>query len=338
MVDADPGDGLCAATDGSCTLRAAIQEANANAGTDTIEIPAGTYTLTIAGIKEDQSAFGDLDITDALIIVGSGENETIINANRLDRVFHNFAASDISNLTILGGQARDELYGSGIRNEAPLKLKSVTVRENGNIKYPAYPEVEMHAFSQGIFTSADLLIEDSQIEANGVGKGGNGVTGGGLALSDASTTTLIDTVVSNNEASEGGGIAVMEARDFGTPTLILNRSRVTQNKAYTGYGLFARRGVVLIDSSVIDYNENAGFQTTTNGAGIYTIFSRLEIKNSIVDNNRNGETVGSEGAAGISLVVSSAIIDQSIIRHNGTGRARGGGIYAGLSTPNEQPC
>ena len=40
MVDAEPGDGLCE-TDitGDCTLRAAVQEANAFAGVDTITVP-----------------------------------------------------------------------------------------------------------------------------------------------------------------------------------------------------------------------------------------------------------------------------------------------------------
>ena len=53
-VDANPGDGLCqTATPGECTLRAAIQEANALSGADTITLPADTYTLTIAGAGED---------------------------------------------------------------------------------------------------------------------------------------------------------------------------------------------------------------------------------------------------------------------------------------------
>src|SRR5262249_43423379 len=46
-TDAHPGDGICATLTGTCTLRAAIQEANALAGTDQIVLPAGTYTLTI---------------------------------------------------------------------------------------------------------------------------------------------------------------------------------------------------------------------------------------------------------------------------------------------------
>src|ERR671916_1848883 len=49
-VDANLGNGLCATAAGTCTLRAAVQEANATAEVnDVIEVPAGIYTLTIAG-------------------------------------------------------------------------------------------------------------------------------------------------------------------------------------------------------------------------------------------------------------------------------------------------
>src|SRR5262249_4471441 len=49
-VDAAPGDGTCATSTGVCTLRAAIQEANAlTGGPHTIRLPPGTYALTISG-------------------------------------------------------------------------------------------------------------------------------------------------------------------------------------------------------------------------------------------------------------------------------------------------
>jgi CSLREA domain-containing protein len=41
-LDANPGDGACADGGGACSLRAAIGEANALAGADTIMLPAGT--------------------------------------------------------------------------------------------------------------------------------------------------------------------------------------------------------------------------------------------------------------------------------------------------------
>ncbi len=54
FVDETIGDGICdAAGANGCTLRAAIQEANALAGADTITLPAGTFTLTIAGAGEE---------------------------------------------------------------------------------------------------------------------------------------------------------------------------------------------------------------------------------------------------------------------------------------------
>src|SRR6266404_7208434 len=71
-VDAAPGNGSCATAGGGCTLRAAIQEANANTGPDTITVPDGTYMLTIAGRDEDSAATGDLDITDDVTITGAG--------------------------------------------------------------------------------------------------------------------------------------------------------------------------------------------------------------------------------------------------------------------------
>src|SRR5512144_284336 len=63
-VAANPAGGVCetAVGNGVCTLRAAVQVANASGAADTINIPPGTYTLTIAGINENAAATGDLDI------------------------------------------------------------------------------------------------------------------------------------------------------------------------------------------------------------------------------------------------------------------------------------
>lgn len=48
--DSNPGDGVCAASGGGCTLRAAIQEANALPGADSIEfaIASGPQTITLS--------------------------------------------------------------------------------------------------------------------------------------------------------------------------------------------------------------------------------------------------------------------------------------------------
>ena len=65
-IDADPGDGVCDAGAGACTLRAAIDEANRHALPDTITIGAGIDpVVSIAGIDDDANDSGDLDATTA---------------------------------------------------------------------------------------------------------------------------------------------------------------------------------------------------------------------------------------------------------------------------------
>lgn len=95
-VDANPGDGICADSGGQCSLRAAISEANAWPGADTITLPAGTYLLTLAGASEDANATGDLDITSDITINGAGAASTIIDANQLDRVLQIAGGSTVT--------------------------------------------------------------------------------------------------------------------------------------------------------------------------------------------------------------------------------------------------
>src|SRR5687768_15112228 len=80
--------------DGDCSLREAIRAANSNTqvdtcpvgtSTDVINVPAGTYLLTIAGRDEDAAASGDLDLLGDITLNGAGVAATIIDGNQLDR-------------------------------------------------------------------------------------------------------------------------------------------------------------------------------------------------------------------------------------------------------------
>lgn len=104
-VDINPGNGVCATSSNVCTLRAAIQEANALAGEDVITLPAGTYTLTITGENEEDAATGDLDIHGNVTINGGTANTTIIDGGAIDRVFdiRNPYSVTFTNLTIQNG-------------------------------------------------------------------------------------------------------------------------------------------------------------------------------------------------------------------------------------------
>src|SRR5262245_28486377 len=123
LVDAAVGLNGCRTAANTCTLRAAIQEADATSGLDEIDLPAGIFKLTING-TDDTEATGDLDIRDPMTIKGAGQNLTILDASGLDpngpdhRVFRVRAGAQdlvtIQDLTVGGGHATN---GGGILKE-----------------------------------------------------------------------------------------------------------------------------------------------------------------------------------------------------------------------------
>src|SRR5262245_47983617 len=57
-LDANLGDGVAADSLGRTSLRAAVMEANALAGADTINLPSATYALTLTGSEENNARGG----------------------------------------------------------------------------------------------------------------------------------------------------------------------------------------------------------------------------------------------------------------------------------------
>ncbi len=101
--DATPGNGTCADAASHCSLRAAIEEANALSQTVTVNVPPGTYTTTL----------GALEVTDAagVQILGTGAGVSITNAGASSDIFEtqHAAASgetgaflDLTNVTVTG--------------------------------------------------------------------------------------------------------------------------------------------------------------------------------------------------------------------------------------------
>ncbi len=212
---ADTNDGVC---DSNCSLREAITAANNLAGTDTITVPAGTYTLTIAGADEDINATGDLDITDSLTINGMGSS-TIIQAGvtsgaGIDRVFHVLAGSivSISNTTIANGTC-SLCYGGGIFNDdGTLTVTNITFSDNAA------------GYGGGIFNEGTTFVSNSTFLGNsGAGNGGG--------IINANTMDVTNSTFSSNETpGSGGGIF------NGLGNLTVTNSTFSNNSANFGDG------------------------------------------------------------------------------------------------------
>lgn len=215
-ADALPGDGTCATTGGGCSVRAAIEEANATAGEDTVSIPAGVHTLTIAGAGEDDGATGDLDVANPLVIEGAGAASTVLDGGGVDRVLDLGADTTIRRLTIRGGDAVAE-DGGGVRAT------------------PLPPHASM-----------TVTMEDTIVTAN------DALNGGGIANQDLSTLVLRRSTLTDNDANGGGGLD--EVGDGST----LENVTVSGNFAGNGDGIRSAAAVGLTHATVVDDRLSGG--------------------------------------------------------------------------------
>lgn len=202
-------DGICASATGFCTLRAAIQEANATLGVaDTILLPAGKYVLKLVGAFEENAATGDLDILADLTITGAGSAETLIIGKK-DRVLDIYDDADVTlaGLTITKGalgkgrQTGSELQGAGIFNDGDLTLSDVVISNNKTTDDAG-----------GIHNLDTIVGTDVTIIKNKAGLDGAGINhvGNDLQLTRA-------TIAKNKAGDEGGGI-----QNIGSPVLLVN--------------------------------------------------------------------------------------------------------------------
>ncbi len=122
-VDASIGDGVCATGAGTCNLRAAVQEANAQAGTATINVGAGTFVLSLLADRLEEDAGGDLDVRGKLRLVGAGPADTFIQSAVPDRILHvhEWAVAEVRGLTVRSGVSSGS-YGGAVRVDPDATL------------------------------------------------------------------------------------------------------------------------------------------------------------------------------------------------------------------------
>ncbi|MCO6458616.1 MAG: choice-of-anchor D domain-containing protein [Pirellulaceae bacterium] len=289
----DGGDGLT-------SLREAIDLANTNGEDDRIELPAGTYDLTLAPVGDNANAGGDLDVggdgghTTEIVGLGVGAAQTLIRSQTGDRVLDVLpgAVVTLDNLTVTGGQ---EARGGGIYN------------------------------------GGTLTIAGSRIESNTAEEGGG--------IYNADVLRILDSTVTLNVAdgvfARGGGIA-SGGFEFGAATLYLERTDVSYNRAE---GTVEGRGggISSLSGMFIDVEFNAlideGGEPEPGACG--SGFSSLEVCHSSIHHNE-AISGGSESySLGGGVDTTDGVIVHSTIHDNLADL--GGGIYnaapAGIAIP-----
>jgi uncharacterized repeat protein (TIGR01451 family) len=308
--DADPGDGACATLADRCTLRAAIMETNALVGADTIVLPSGVYTLTIAGSGEDMAAMGDLDIADDLSVEGAGAESTRIDGNSSqvnDRVVHVIGSGVkvvVTGVTVQGGREAGDA-GGGIRADGELSLENAAVVEN---------------IGDGV--SGHVLTVTNSLVGHNTGRG---------IRCESCRLTVVDSTILENEKSgiqvQYGDVSVIrsmihdngERGIWGFDVDLLVESSTIRGHTYgeggSGIGL---NGTATISNSVISDNI-----ASWAGGGIRCDGNLVVIRSTIC-----GNTTGSYGG-GIYANRGLQIADSTVCSNTAS---LGGGIYVGAAT------
>ncbi len=263
--DVSPGDGICADASGQCTLRAAVQEADAqpSGSVITILVPAGTFPLKL----------GVLSLTaNTITVQGAGGGATTVDGRNASQVFNVSPAASVTlgQLAIINGNAS---LGGGIQNAGALMLTNSTVAAS------------VASNGGGIYNQqgGTLALASTTVSQNVAGR-----DGGGLANNGGTLQLSLSTVSGNKASQAGGGIVNF----FGTVSI--SQSTIAANAASGknsegGGGIANGDGTLTVDQSTISGNStNSG----TGGSAIFNILA-TSVSNSTISGNMSPQTSGS---------------------------------------------
>jgi len=303
-ADANTAVSDCADSAGKCTLRAAIQQANANGGSNTISLPAGTYSLSLTSdtdtapshATEVDAASGDLDISNNLTITGAGASTTIVDGfslyncttlmrNRVFQIVSGYTVT-ISGLTVqYAGADQDSAGNSALCDDG----------SGGGATQSTYsPDEGGGIYNSGTLTLSSVIVSHNEADDEGGGIYNDGAlalssvtvdsnrasdSGGGI-LSEGSTFSMENSSVTLNVAtSNGAGIALSGADGEYSQTATISSSTINQNFAMLGAGMVVFNTRTTIDETTISQNMSLA------ASGIFYYYPDLTIQNSTITGN-----------------------------------------------------
>jgi CSLREA domain-containing protein len=231
---ADTDDSSCdpVGTGNGCTLREAINAANADAGVETITFDStvfaspGPYTINLTSALPD--------ITEDVTIQGPGANVLTVKRNTGGnyRIFNVTATGTVtfSGLTISNGN----LPGGGIQNASTgtVNVTNSTLSGNSSLN------------GGGIFNNSTGTVNVT----NSTLSGNSANTGGGI-FDNAGTVNVTNSTLSGNSAGSGGGIF-----DNAGTVNVTNSTLSGNSAASNSGGIQNLGGTVTIKSTIVAGN------------------------------------------------------------------------------------
>ncbi len=293
-TDVTPGDGVCATSTGLCTLRAAIQEANALANVllvpDTISVPAGVYKL--------KRTLGELVITEDVMINGGGLTTTRVIGNKPlatdagHRLLHvaSPAVATISNLSLRRSGPKTGCGGGLlVDGGATVNLTGVDISRT-----------RAYGGGAGICNNGTLSMTGGSLVSN---RQFNNTNGGGL--NNSGTATLTNVTLRSNKGELGGGIYQ------GGGTLAVSNSTIYRNSSASGAGVYVDAASVSASLTNCTVSQN---RATTAGGGIRGTATTTLLNVTV---NSNSASNGG-GIAGTGTGITNTILNKNRSPVSGT--------------------
>lgn len=247
-VDVNPGDSLCADLNGQCTLRAALQEANAKPGNDVINFTLGASSVI-------DLTLGELPVTSSVAIVGPGARRLTVqrsfNAGTPNfRIFHVPGDAGVNiiirGLTIKNGRAENSLLGGGVYVERGNIVNLNDLAVNGNWAISG----------GGICNAGTVNISRSLINSNTANSQGGAL----MNIDGLSVMRIIDSTITDNTANTSGAID-------NSGSLLLVNDTITHNAApNAASGIFSGPGGSVNVLNTIIGSNNSSTPNTLSGA------------------------------------------------------------------------
>lgn len=208
--DANPGDGICATAGGVCSLRAAVQEANAFAGDDVIDFALGTATITLGSVLMlNQGATIDGGGVITLDGGGASQHFNLANPN-----FPGQMSYRLMGLKLINGYAA--LLGGSVRaSNSSVMLTRVELTNN---------KTGVGGVGGAIYVSGNTHLYGYEVTATG-----NQADSGGAIFSASDTAVMLNSFIARNNQAVGGGGAI----EHQGQTLAIGESLFTGNNVTT---------------------------------------------------------------------------------------------------------
>jgi CSLREA domain-containing protein len=343
LPNAHPGSRVCADTAGKCTLRGAIQAANAQPlGTViSILVPAGTYGLRLGALSIGPRTVG---------VIGAGSAKTIIESAATAPVqlitVAVKARVTLTALKLTGGVATAS-NGGALFNHGATTLKSVAVTQNtalsgggiANAKGASLTLVSSTVSNNtaasattsgtggaggGILNAGGLTLTHSTVSANAAGMGGYGSTdpggqgGSGGGIANTGTVTVTSSVIAKNAAGTGG---------IGQP------NNEPSGPGGDGGGIYSSGGSLTLSNTTVTGNTSGytgplgefPFPSAGDGGGIWSS-AALRVTSSAFTSNAAETGTGLGGSGGAIFNSGQATVSSSTFIANvaGLGDSSGG--------------